>query len=376
MESNYEKRTRGAFAVLASLSLLACLIASSPAYAEPITMTVVYDNTVNVPGTTADWGFACMIEGIEHPILFDTGNYGNILLANIAVLQLDLSAVDDIVLSHNHYDHVNGLDEVLAIHNQVNVYLGDSFPTSFEQMIINYGAIPIPVSNPVQICNLVHSTGEINGVPQEESLIIEAAEGLVIITGCAHPGIVEILQRALEVVPGNIYLVIGGFHLLNATAPQIQQIITSFQVLGVENVGPTHCTGDLAMQLFQQAYGAQCLTMGTGREIQVSSPVPVEPGATVPATPILGPASPNPFNPRTTLSFTLPAAGHAVVAIYDAWGMEVARLVDEAMPAGAHTVDWTAGMPSGGHALGDVLLQADDVVGGGDEEDLVGEIRP
>ena len=274
MDSHYAKRTRGGLAALASLALVTCLLAPSPARPEPITMTVLYDNTVYVQGTTADWGFACMIEGGERTILFDTGNNGNILLANIAALQLDLSAVEDIVLSHNHYDHVNGLNDVLAIHGQVNVYLGDSFPTSFEQMIINYGAIPIPVSDPVEICHLVHSTGEITGAPVEQSLIIEAAEGLVIITGCAHPGIVQILQRAQEVVPGNIYLVIGGFHLLNATAPQIQQIVSSFQALGVENVGPTHCTGDLAIQLFQQAYGANCITLGTAERSWFRRPWP------------------------------------------------------------------------------------------------------
>ena len=303
-------------------------------------MTVLYDNTVYVPGTTADWGFACMIEGSERTILFDTGNNGNILLANIAALQLDLSAVEDIVLSHNHYDHVNGLNDVLAIHGQVNVYLGDSFPTSFEQMIINYGAIPVPVSNPVEICHLVHSTGEITGAPVEQSLIIEAAEGLVIITGCAHPGIVQILQRAQEVVPGNIYLVIGGFHLLNATAPQIQQIVNSFQALGVENVGPTHCTGDLAIQLFQQAYGANCITLGTGREIAVSSPVAVEPGAALPAIPILDPASPNPFNPSTTVAYEVPDAGPVRLQVFDLCGRLVRTLVDESVPAGRHEVRW------------------------------------
>jgi 7,8-dihydropterin-6-yl-methyl-4-(beta-D-ribofuranosyl)aminobenzene 5'-phosphate synthase len=340
MNSQNRRRTRYLRAVLVLLVSAVCLITYSPAYAEPITMTVVYDNTVYVPGTTADWGFGCMIEGIEHPILFDTGNYGNILLSNIAALGLDLSAVDDIALSHDHYDHTSGLDEVLAIHNQVNVYLGDSFPTSFEQMIINYGAIPIPVSDPVQICNLVHSTGEISGAPQEQALIIEAAEGLIVITGCAHPGIVQILQRAREVVPGNIYLVIGGFHLLNATAPQIQGIITSFQVLGVENVGPTHCTGDLAMQLFQQAYGVHCLTMGTGREIQVSSPVGVEPGAAVSAIPILDPASPNPFNPSTTVAYEVPAVGPVRLQVFDLRGRLVRTLIDESMDAGSHEVQW------------------------------------
>ena len=339
--------TGAAYAGLASLVLVACVLISSPARGEPITMTVVYDNTVYVPGTTADWGFACMIEGIAHPILFDTGYQGGILLNNIGALQLDLNAVDDIVLSHNHDDHTGGLTSVLGVNNQVNVYFGNSFPATYEQLITGYGATPIRVGNPVEICSYVHSTGEVgwNGPIPEQGLIIEAAEGLVIITGCAHPDIVSILERAQEVVPDNIYMVIGGFHLLAHTAPQIQQIISSFQALGVEKVGPTHCTGDLAIQLFQQVYGANFITMGTGREIQVSAPIVAagdEPAGTPdPALRLLDPSAPNPFSASTTIRYTVADPERVRVTVHDLAGRMVTTLADDAHVApGRHDVTW------------------------------------
>lgn len=330
-----------------ALVSVACLLVTPSLRAQPITMTIVYDNTVYVPGTIPDWGFACMIEGIERPILFDTGNQSGILLQNIAALQLDLNAVDDIVLSHNHYDHTYGLGAVLDANSQVNVYLGASFPASFEQMIASYGATPIRVIAPIETCSLVHASGELGGAIPEQALVIEAAEGLVVITGCAHPGIVAILERAQEIAPGPIYLVIGGFHLLNSTPLQIQQIVSSFRALGVQKVGPTHCTGDLAIQIFQLEYGENCLTMGTGREILVSPLVAVDEETSEARIS----SAPNPFNASTTIGFTLAEATTVRVTVHDLAGRTLATLADGATAApGRHEITWD-GRDAGGRSL-------------------------
>jgi len=126
------------------------------------------------------------------------------------------------------------------------------------------------VSKPVEICKNVFSTGEMGTQIKEQSLILNTSKGLVVITGCAHPGIVDIVRRAKEMIDKNIYLVFGGFHLMQKSEVEVKNIISQFKDLGVEKVGATHCTGERAIQLFKQAYGDDFVQMGVGRVIKIS----------------------------------------------------------------------------------------------------------
>ena len=105
----------------------------------------------------------------------------------------------------------------------------------------------------------------------EQSLILDSAPGLVIITGCAHQGITNILARAKQIMDKDIYLVLGGFHLLNMSEARIRTIIGEFQRLGVKKCGASHCTGDPAIGLFQEAYGQDYEPLGTGRIIEIQA---------------------------------------------------------------------------------------------------------
>jgi 7,8-dihydropterin-6-yl-methyl-4-(beta-D-ribofuranosyl)aminobenzene 5'-phosphate synthase len=99
----------------------------------------------------------------------------------------------------------------------------------------------------------------------EQALVVETPDGSVVITGCAHPGIVEVVRQAQEVVPGKVALLTGGFHLLETGDNQVESIIADLQQMGVERVMPTHCTGDAAMALFRSEYGQACIEGGVGR---------------------------------------------------------------------------------------------------------------
>jgi len=236
---------------------------------DEISITVVYDNYIFKEGTRADWGFACFIEGTEKTILFDTGYQDQILQQNIDSLGINLDSLDLIIISHDHPDHTGGLNSVLEKKSNIPVYFGTSFPVSFSQNIINKGATPIQVDEPIKICKHVFSTGELPGYANEQSLIIDTEKGLVIITGCSHPGIINILKRSKAVLDKNIYMVFGGFHLLHNTYYQINNIIKEFKALGVEKCGATHCTGDRAITLFKKAYGENYVSMGVGKVIQI-----------------------------------------------------------------------------------------------------------
>lgn len=319
-------------------------IASSVRAAGEITMTIVYDNTICKEGTKADWGFACLIQGTEKTILFDTGYIGQVLLWNIDSLKINLNSLDLIVISHNHPDHTGGLNSVLGRNSDLPVYIGHSFPKSFSQNITDKGARPVLVDEPVEICRNVFSTGDMSG---EQALILDTDDGLVIITGCAHPGILNILKKTKEILNKDIYLVFGGFHLLDQSEAMINKIINEFKSLGVKKCGATHCTGDQAIAFFKDAYGEDYIPMGVGRVIQVSAgSVSFEKEnigqSLIPKQFRLEQNYPNPFNPSTTICYFIPVTSSVKVTVYDLLGREVAVLKDESESAGVYRVKFDA----------------------------------
>lgn len=234
-----------------------------------ITITILYDNYPFKEGLKTDWGFSCLIEGTEKTILFDTGTKSDILFHNIELLKVNTADVKLVALSHVHGDHTGGLAAFLKTNNKVSVYVPNSFPAAFKKKVKDSGAEVVSVSGPVEICSGVHLTGEIIGPVNEQALILDTNKGLVVITGCAHPGISGMVRRAKEVVKKDVYLVFGGFHLGNTSDTEVKAIISQFKDMGVQKVGATHCTGDRAIELFKQAYGENFITMGVGKVIQI-----------------------------------------------------------------------------------------------------------
>jgi 7,8-dihydropterin-6-yl-methyl-4-(beta-D-ribofuranosyl)aminobenzene 5'-phosphate synthase len=115
----------------------------------------------------------------------------------------------------------------------------------------------------------VYTTGEVGSGIVEQALAVETGDDLVVVTGCAHPGVVEMVHRAREVVEGEVALVMGGFHLGGADGRQIEGIIADFRRLGVQRVAPCHCTGDRARQIFADAFGTDFIPAGVGCVITV-----------------------------------------------------------------------------------------------------------
>jgi len=234
-----------------------------------LTCTILYDNTAYVDGVEPDWGFACLVEGAGRTILFDTGRKPEILLGNAAALGADLQAVDVVVISHNHGDHTGGLSAFLERNSKVTAYLPASFPAEFVEKVEATGAKVVLVSEPIEVCDGVHVTGEMGDRVVEQSLILRGAEGSSVITGCSHPGVVEILEQTQKEVEGPVQMVFGGFHLLRDTAEEVDAIIGRCRDIGVRQMGATHCTGEKAIEQFRSAYGAGFLEMGVGRVVRV-----------------------------------------------------------------------------------------------------------
>ncbi len=244
-------------------------LSSSLKEASEVNIITVYDNYLWTEGLTTNWGFGALIEINGTTILFDTGGNGSILLDNIDKLGLKPQGVDAVALSHYHGDHTGGLFSFLEKWGAKKLYLPRSFPAAFKEKAGKYGEL-VEVGDYAKICDRVYTTGELGTSIIEQSLIIETSKGIILITGCAHPGIVDIIKRAKELTRQEVYLVLGGFHLGGKSAQQLENIISAFRSMGVKMVSPTHCTGDQAIEKFSQAYGENFIRNGVGKKIVIT----------------------------------------------------------------------------------------------------------
>jgi len=242
---------------------------ASPGSSDVLRITVLFNNVEHRPGLEAGWGFSCLLQGLERTILFDTGGDGEVLLSNMRRLGVEPRVVDTVVLSHIHGDHVGGLPAFLAEHGEVEVIMPESFPQSFREAVIGRGGRVRTVDGGGKLMERVYTTGELgHGLP-EQSLVVDTAKGLVVITGCAHPGIDRIAQEAVRLTGRPIHLLMGGFHLGGVGQHEIRAIIERLREIGVEKVAPSHCTGERAMQLFREAWGVDYVEGGLGAVIEV-----------------------------------------------------------------------------------------------------------
>jgi 7,8-dihydropterin-6-yl-methyl-4-(beta-D-ribofuranosyl)aminobenzene 5'-phosphate synthase len=239
-----------------------------------VSFTIVYDNNSFDPaaqkGLRTSWGFACWIEMGKTTILFDSGGDGGTLLHNLGELSLDPMAIDAVVLSHAHGDHTGGLETLLAGGVRPVVYVPASFSRSFTSEVRAYTDL-VEVGGPMRVAPGVHTTGPLGSRIVEQALAVETEEGLVVLTGCAHPGIVKMVRRAKERLDDRIVLVAGGFHLGDSSQSALEHIISDFRDMGVQRVAPCHCTGDRARQVLDDVYGDDCTLAGVGWSVEFCS---------------------------------------------------------------------------------------------------------
>lgn len=236
-----------------------------------ILITVLYNNIPQDARLTPAWGMSCLIEGMEKTILFDTGGDGRILLSNMKKLGKDPAQVEIVVLSHVHGDHTGGLSDFLQEAGDVELCFPRSFPDKFKQQAAKTGYKTVAVDKSVQIAEDIYSTGEMGQGIKEQALVLQTAEGLVVITGCAHPGVVNIVKRAKEVCQGEVYLVLGGFHLMGLPDREVEAVINALKDLGVKKAGPSHCTGDRPIELFRRAWKKDFMELGLGGTVSLNT---------------------------------------------------------------------------------------------------------
>ncbi len=175
------------------------------------------------------------------------------------------------MLSHEHRDHTGGLERVLRANPKVVVYHPASFSRTFVDWIHRSTVRAVAVDEPVTIGPDLFLTGELGSTIREQALIVKSADGLVVVTGCSHPGIVEIVERTRALHPEPIDAVVGGFHLMQHSDAATRRVIARLRELGVRRCGPCHCTGERQIELFRQAFGDAFVPMGVGRVLRFPS---------------------------------------------------------------------------------------------------------
>ncbi|MCD6414503.1 MAG: MBL fold metallo-hydrolase [Candidatus Diapherotrites archaeon] len=209
-------------------------------------ISIVYDNTA-LAGLKPDWGFSSLVELEGAPkILFDTGANSDILLNNMKKMNIDPTAIDEVFISHPHWDHVGGLDGFLDRNSDVIVYAPDSFSESITAKLVK-------IKKSTKLHTNVFSTGELAGI--EQSLVLKTKKGLVVLVGCSHPGVDKILEAASAF--GKPYALVGGFHDFH-----------DFDVLnGLKVICPIHCTR--YKDEIKEAYPKRYVEGGAGRILEL-----------------------------------------------------------------------------------------------------------
>ena len=231
-------------------------------------ITTLVDNDVWKSGLTSSWGISLHVETYteekQRIILMDTSGSFDTLFKNATRLNVNLPDVEAIFISHWHGDHCGSLSHVLPLLRKSTPAYVPSENSSRIRKIIEAGGTPRVCSEPVEFMEGVMSTGEMGGWTSEHSLVMNVKnKGLVILTGCAHPGVVNILKRARQVSGvSEVYTVIGGFHISVNEAVKTANFLRK---TGVKLVSPCHCTSENVKKAVSNIMGKRCVKNGCGK---------------------------------------------------------------------------------------------------------------
>jgi 7,8-dihydropterin-6-yl-methyl-4-(beta-D-ribofuranosyl)aminobenzene 5'-phosphate synthase len=280
-----------------------------------VRITLLAENTAVGRGILGEHGLSWLIEAGGRRVLFDLGQ-GMVLARNAAAIGVDLADVEAIVLSHGHYDHVDGWTVLPEAVKKVPVYL---HPAALEEKFqgkgggrmerVNDPAVLRAIGSealarrssegPVEVVEGLWATGEVpretgyedtggaffldqdgtrvDPLADDQSLFFRTEAGLVVVLGCAHAGVVNTLRHVRRLCPDRpLHAVVGGMHLVNAGGERLERTIADLRDLAPDWLGPNHCTGEAAVAALTAAFPGRILSCHAGRTL--TFPVPPDCG--------------------------------------------------------------------------------------------------
>lgn len=188
---------------------------------------------------------------IDNRILFDTGSDHDVLMNNLDVLKVSLSQIESIVISHEHWDHIDGMWGVLKKRPGIKVFVCKDVSVEFKEKILAHNAVLIEVFDPVEINKNIYSTGQIMGLYKdapvpEQALLVKQRNKYSLYSGCAHAGIVETVNIVNDRFSIILESVAGGFHLKDEPLQVYRTKAMCLKNLGIKYVDPRHCTSSPA----------------------------------------------------------------------------------------------------------------------------------
>ena len=239
-----------------------------------IDITVLFNNIAGDSRLQTAHGLACFVEGCGKTILFDTGCDAHILLENMDILGKKPEDADIVVISHMHWDHNGGLWDALRRTGPVDLYLPKSASKEYGKHAEMLGARVTRVDGPEEIVPGVRSTGEMGGKIKEQSLVFDIDGGAAVLTGGAHPGIVDIVGRGREVAGATVRFALGGFHLRSWNKKNLGTAIAGLRRAGVERDAASHCTGDMPTDMFRAEWGGDFVGFACGDTVRLETAGP------------------------------------------------------------------------------------------------------
>ncbi len=238
---------------------------------DSLRIVIAFNNCSSDTNLKTGPGFSAWIEFKGRVIIFDTGSDYLTLQENMAKLNLDFMKVTDIFISHNHWDHIYGIPGIAGVKNfQVNTFIPKSSVDAITQQVPRL--VYKEVDEFKELYSGIWSTGEmscrfLNTTIAEQMLILETDEGLIVITGCSHPGIETLISLVNAKFPGKtIKLLLGGFHLEKKTKDEVKLISDFLKKSGVKAIAPSHCTGETAIEYFKNNQGINYVQLFLGDE--------------------------------------------------------------------------------------------------------------
>ena len=216
------------------------------------------------------WGISILVGDV----LFDTFGREDIFRKNIKRFGINLSRVKHVVISHEDWDHIAGLVDFLRSHPKTRVYVCKKSGKALKELILSNAGLLVEIDKTRNISRDIFSLGQMradtgHGILYEQALVVRSRNGFSVITGCAHPGIVRIVEQAVKTFGNRIYAVCGGFHMKDNTAKENLKIIAELQALGVKEIIPLHCTGAAARRLFRTKYGRSFTFFREGQTVEL-----------------------------------------------------------------------------------------------------------